>query len=171
MRDVDHTPPSGPTISLWNLDQPALLLEAPTGVAYHGQVGGVACLHPWVEGFVVPLDPSPWGSLQGSCAVVCTRMQDGSLDPTARRWIARRWPRPPEHAPLWWLEFDDVRADETTEAWFPVRVTLREDLIAARLADRATWLPPGLADDDGEMRTARALAGKTGYLLLPDNCD
>lgn len=37
-------------------DRPTLFVPWPTGVIYATQAGGVMCLHPAVEGFVVPLE-------------------------------------------------------------------------------------------------------------------
>jgi hypothetical protein len=36
-------------------DAPALIASAPTGVFYTNQTGGLACNHPALEGFLVPL--------------------------------------------------------------------------------------------------------------------
>lgn len=46
-----------PVIALYDLKHPAILAEAPTGVVYTNQSGGVMCHHPEAEGFLIPLPP------------------------------------------------------------------------------------------------------------------
>lgn len=47
-----------PVIELYDLVQPVIIVEAPTGVIYTNQVGGTACRHPECEGYLLPLTPS-----------------------------------------------------------------------------------------------------------------
>ena len=60
---AENTMPENlPLIELWNLQHEgfyALIVLAETGILYSNQVGGVACNHPTVEGFCVPLPPPP----------------------------------------------------------------------------------------------------------------
>lgn len=42
-------------IELWSLAGAALIVPGNTGILITNQVGGTACLHPEIEGFIVPI--------------------------------------------------------------------------------------------------------------------
>jgi hypothetical protein len=44
-----------PLVNLYNFDGLALILSHPSGVLYSNQVAGLGCLHPEVEGVLIPL--------------------------------------------------------------------------------------------------------------------
>ena len=58
--------PNLPVVDLCWSTGAFLIIAHPTGIQYTNQVGGVACLHPCLEGFLVPLerDESDPGAVQ-----------------------------------------------------------------------------------------------------------
>lgn len=130
---------------------PALIIEHPTGIAYTGQVGGVACMHPIVEGFLLPFGMGDSEviveDLRGvSCPTAC---YGGSLTEECVEELVHLWPTigygGVEGDSGWRADVDTTRAVQGTECWFPIRLR--------------GW------------RECRHLHDKTGWLLMPDNCD
>lgn len=136
-------------------DLPYLLVEHPTGVSYSGQVCGIMCDHPQVQGFIIPLEKREWSVLEGSCAVACTHY---GLDAKALAWLRQRWPVTTrmEWGHFWGVhvELDDTRAAQGTECWFPVRLAQKVRPKPYSFDSHYSWLD-----------------GKTGWLLMYDNCD
>lgn len=108
-----------PTVELWPFDElsPMLIVELPSGVTFTNQVGGVACLHPIVEGILLPLPVRPpladdpllnWYE--------CDPPKPSEIE--SRLEAINRW--------LKWADLDNVlepRIDAPlSEAWIPVRV-------------------------------------------------
>jgi len=94
-----------------------LIVEFPSGVAFTNQVGGVACLHPTIEGVLLPLPVRP--------ALTDNPLLDWyECDPPKQSEIQARF----EAIERWlkWAELDNVlepRIDAPlSEAWIPVRV-------------------------------------------------
>lgn len=134
---------------------PYLLIEHETGISYCGQVGGVACLHPQVEGFIIPLRKLDWEQLEGvSCPSTCTR--SGLSEETVIA-LKKLWPTgwgvqlPLSHVVI---ELDEERIADGTECWFPVRLRQTEVPKPYSCAENYSWLD-----------------GKRGFLLMYDNCD
>ena len=133
------------------LNVPVVLIEAQTGVAYAGQVGGIACLHPSVEGFPVILELEPWAPLtEISCRGSCFGAE---LTEEVADQLEAVWPTESSASPFL-VKLDRSRLSHGTEAWFPVT------LHANSAYTGADWCGVGAA-----------LAGRRGFLLMPDNCD
>lgn len=108
-----------PLVELWPFEDlsPMLIVELPSGVTFTNQVAGVACLHPIVEGILLPLPVQP------------ILADDPLLDwrehePPTRSEIEARAGEIER-----WLKWDDLgtclepRIDAAlSEAWIPVRV-------------------------------------------------
>lgn len=127
----------------------ALIVEAQTGIAYSAQVGGVACLHPEVEGFLL----LPWWLDRfadlDTCSIGCcgSRFIEPDGDVLEGAWPT--WPNGHFH-PAWFIRLDRERLGEGTEAWVPVICYALDGY-----------------DPDGE---GAALDGRTAWLVL-ENCD
>lgn len=129
-------------------NDPIVIVEEPTGIQYEGQVGGMACLHPRVEGFLLPLSPEGWKSLEAiSCPAACW---GASISESLADVISAAWP---EGFGVVQILFDRERIDSGTECWFPVRIEAPAPQETYRNRDLC-WLD-----------------GKKGWLLMPDNCD
>jgi hypothetical protein len=142
-------------IGIYGEQIPYLLIEHPTGVSYCGQVAGVMCGHPEVEGFVIPLDNKyEWRALEGSCEIGCCHY---GFDEGALEWLRQRWPKVQGNwAHLWGIaiELDESRAELGSECWFPIRLRQVAPARPYSWESHYTWLD-----------------GKQGFLLMPDNCD
>ena len=134
------------------LNVPVVLIEAQTGVAYAGQVGGIACLHPSVEGFPVFLEPGPWAGLtEISCREACG--VNGLTEEVADQ-LEAAWPLNGEITifdPIF-VRLDRSRLSLGAEAWFPVTIQ-----------SNPLYCLGGYA--------GASLDGRRGFLLMPDNCD
>lgn len=186
----DDRHPGQPVIDI-GFDFPVVLIEWPTGVWYSGQVGGIACMHPEVEGFYLPLSEEFWKPLKGiSCPASCYGRPIGE---ELCRKLQAVWPNQ-ENERLQ-IYFDPVFCDNGTEAWFPVQIrahpaaleypTLTYAETHRRTAEyRQKWGNQGRPGDDPERQQdwiragwnwaaslERVLHNHRGWLLMPDNCD
>jgi hypothetical protein len=141
-------------ITLWEADQPILIVPAKTGIFYSNQTGGCACNHPVAEGYLYPLPRV--NPMDHQCFNSCVWYRLGGC--------AAGWPVPAEWTPtgsaalagldkrtaleemqreavLWWDDFIEeiegmpdrvrgwpkmrfVRADKSEEAWVNVEARL-----------------------------------------------
>ena len=60
MKRDDKTRKATIRVDLWLLDWLGLVLECESGVVYEHQAGGVFCLHPQMEGVLLPLEGRDW---------------------------------------------------------------------------------------------------------------
>lgn len=116
MNDAVKDPPR--RVELWGLDlQPVLIVEWPSGVVFSNQVGGVGCIHPSLEGILVPLP----GAYDLDNDPLCEYRE---FEPGPDNRAEERDQRVKEW--LVWAELDVPfvpRTDEPLyEAWIPVRV-------------------------------------------------
>lgn len=106
-------------------DKCGVVVEHPTGIIWTSQVGGIACAHPEVEGFFIPLD---WNQ-----SVSCYPFQDAwwptSVVDESEPWCVKTYDRReiqnwldsvPELAAV--LEAREDFKGWWGEAWIPVRV-------------------------------------------------
>jgi len=111
------------TVTLYDLNQPAIIVKSNTGIIYTNQTNGVACNHPSQEGFLIPLR-APFSGMD--CQVFNphywysnTPALDDSLYDSLEESLAT----------LAFWNVRDIRVDRTTkneEAW--VHVKFRGDL-------------------------------------------
>lgn len=134
--EVDHTGKRVvfvPDVCFW------LIAECPSGVIYQAQAGGIACLHPEIEGAVVEVFyPVPGDDLGAYYAIGCNAGCGGYADWNPERIAAanmrlgtRGWKldaaRLDESYEGWWyLERIKPYPDETDELgdWQPSRVVM-----------------------------------------------
>ena len=108
-----------------------VLIEAPTGIVYHQQCGGLATLDKKQEGFIIPVGGPDiarpifeWfeSVFKGHC-------YQGRSDWTEDRVMQLRaliealpiWYQNKEESHRTFLQLDEGRMDECCEAWIPVR--------------------------------------------------
>lgn len=96
-----------------DLSMPVVIVECATGICYSGQVGGICCRHPEVEGYLdFPFyRERDWQPLVGvSCPDGCcqelSQEKAEEIDTILRHVSAMR--------------FNFARLSQSTEAWFPV---------------------------------------------------
>ncbi len=131
-----------------------LILEAKTGIQYTNQAGGIACIHPAIEGFLFPLEREGYRDL-----AVQARLEDYFCEPGEQqhKWGAGRrggglTPRDaaaidallldvvsPDFCLL--VQVDRERADEGDEAWIRVVVSRAPDARNPCVLDRLPQWP------------------------------
>lgn len=137
----------------WLNTLPVVIVEHPTGVKYAGQVGGMSCLHPEVEGFILPLSSGEWNQLEGlSCGDPCHGypLTESVCDVLEKNWPEQKYME-------YTVYLDRERMKEGTECWFPV--IIKTPLYKPCGGDLKLQNPYSL------------LNNKKGWLLMPDNCD
>lgn len=134
----------------FGLNVPIVIIEHPTGIKYHGQVGGVTCSHPSIEGFLLPLNFQNWSYLEElSCEGCC---MNSPIDEQTKEILLKNWPS--QEGSEYRILLDEDRLSAGTEAWFPIKIVEGREL------------------REYEDKTERDfLVGKKGFLLMPDNCD
>lgn len=136
----------------WGDDLTVAIIKYPTGVKYYGQVGGTACLHPEIEGFILPLVFQDWSSLEElSCPDACC---GNSISLELANKLKQAWPK--QEGDLYKILLDESRLSEGTEAWFPIHIVKGKE---------PNWY------SDSDKKIQEFLVGKSGFLLMRDNCD
>lgn len=101
-------------------DNPALIIQWPTGVRYEVQAGGMACNHPSCEGFLLAL-PESFEKFD-DCSYGCYYInRKGNEENTAR--LAADLDIFLKRQTVYWtyqLAFDFTRQNELMEGWWPV---------------------------------------------------
>jgi hypothetical protein len=109
-------------LSCKNIDW--IVIKAKTGVVYCGQVGGMSCLHPEIEGYVIPIQINFSEELsEKTCEIACW---GGSLSEKNIEELNKYFP----------IKIDDninilldvERLPEGTECWLPIRVENTNDI-------------------------------------------
>ena len=139
-------------IGLFNVYMNCVIVEHNTGILYYGQVGGMGCYDPKVEGFPIFLDDSYWDRLQEithehNCG-------DFGFNEECVVKLKENWVKSGYSSYMILLDEDAERLAKGTECWIPVVLKRNDDVKESG----------GFADWLGE-------SGKKGWLLLRDNCD
>jgi len=136
----------------WGVGENVVIINHPTGIIYYGQVGGMACAHPEIEGFILPLNWQNWSVLENlSCPEACMGCE---IDEKLYEKLLSAWPS--QDRELYKVILDKERISEGTECWFPIRI-------------EKGIKPSQYSIEDKELQDF--LVGKKGFLLMSDNCD
>lgn len=107
-------------IFLQDIDQPLLLVHAPTGIEYINQINGTNCDQRRKEGYLIPLSTMECEDLIGlTDDKTGQQVQTAAVDAALAK--IRLWMREFDDRPKA-LSFDPSRADEFVEAWIPVLI-------------------------------------------------
>lgn len=117
-------------VSLQDVPTPMLLIEAPTGVRYVQQCGGVRCDLQSVEGYLVPISTELTRELWAELTKLWTDREYCDFRPneaahavalveSVEAWVPTGKPLPDDIA-CERLAFDQSRANRAQEAWVPV---------------------------------------------------
>lgn len=111
-------------VELWQSPGAFLVIEKPTNVFYTNQVGGICCMHPKVEGFLVPLDRY-MGNLDTLAELTEDYWPELPVDPKELKGLVSQL-TPTSNDQDWHLEPDINRINDKNypcgEAWIPVKV-------------------------------------------------
>lgn len=116
---MPETNDSLPLVELWDLKLSlTLIVRRPTGVVFTNQVGGIACLHPRIEGVLIPLHTHPMAPDDPLENYYESSLFPEESLPSTRCTRIREW--------LQWADlldvFEPVGDIELAEAWIPVRI-------------------------------------------------
>lgn len=136
-----------PVVQLWDYEGAGLIIPAPTGIVWSNQTGGMACHHPELEGYFLPVRVSESLFSDWCCTT------DGFAKAT---WDGLSVAVGRALGPCW--QFDTTRAADGQEAWIPVYSTHK---------DRChCWM----SEDQKLGDSTRPIDGR-GAILTYENCD
>ena len=138
-------------VYLWSIDNPVIIVPAPTGIVYCNQTDGVACVHRELEGYLLPLP----------------RLESGAFDPT---WWERHMNRRIRGDEDEWRGV--CREIELAFARVVVQGEVPRDLVVVEHEENAeAWVHVAFSfpelGSEGTGETLSALAG----VLTWQNCD
>lgn len=106
----------------------ALVVSHPTGVWYEVQAGGMACMHPECEGFVVSLGEfmMDFNDCKGLCGILGIEETDPDMVRQSlhrQMEIGQKIDKALREYTAVSIRFDFERVNELMEGWWPVLVT------------------------------------------------
>lgn len=128
-------------------DNPCVVIESDTGIIYSAQVGGMSCLHPEVEGFVLPF-PGIWDNTQ---MILGDDHSDLCCDGDEER--RRKWAdlidsclKLDSRATYLKARFCYPRISQLTESWWPIYLACEKTSIwpsVSEFTETPAWIYSG----------------------------